>query len=304
MNYLIFILIALIPITVMCLFFLLASKHKNMDLISYEIDENVAKKTAVKGIISYAIIFFIVATILSTIITLVYLSINNIDIAIFDKNNPSYNEALAKSVESKISLILQLAIYIIATSTVCLVMRAFLIKDFHSFTMKNIVTGAQGVLWVYLANIAGTLFLLLVGQAETSSNQDAINQIIGIGNIGLFGTALFTILLAPVVEELVFRKCFFTLLSNKSVVAQIIISSVLFGLLHVISPTIIAIQNTFAGKSSIYDIYVELVHIVPYLLMGAALGYTYVKSNYNIYSVIIAHLLMNAIATLMIGLQF
>ena len=90
-------------------------------------------------------------------------------------------------------------------------------------------------------------------------------------------TAIF---LAPIIEEIAFRKSFNKAINNTHIFA--IFTGTLFGLIHVISSL-----NNFE----------TILYLIPYSALGIAFGYLYRKTN-NILASTSVHMLHNAIAIL------
>ncbi len=133
----------------------------------------------------------------------------------------------------------------------------------------NIVSGA-------LSEILSNFFNY---DADTSVNQEMINIMLT-SNLAPF--LIFTIVIgAPIVEELVFRKAFFSLIKNQWV--ALVVGSLVFGLMHVTSET------SFAGF---------FINLLTYSISGAALGFVYIYYKRNIYAPIFVHALANLISLL------
>ncbi|MFA7366964.1 MAG: CPBP family intramembrane glutamic endopeptidase [Bacilli bacterium] len=149
--------------------------------------------------------------------------------------------------------------------------------------IKSIFTG---YLFILFGNYISQVILTLLGRGnQTSQNQESINNLL---NSKYMIFMLLSILFIPIIEELIFRKSFFSLLNkfgfNKNLI--LIASSLAFGLIHVVF-------NLSIG----YD---ELFLSIPYIVSGLVLGYIYIKSEENIYTVTIVHILNNLIASLLI----
>lgn len=86
--------------------------------------------------------------------------------------------------------------------------------------------------------------------------------------------------LAPLTEELIFRRSLKNISSNIHIYSYI--SGIIFALLHLIT----SLDNLFM-----------LLYIIPYAAIGISFGYTYKKTN-NIFSSIAIHSIHNALALL------
>ena len=88
-------------------------------------------------------------------------------------------------------------------------------------------------------------------------------------------------IVAPVLEEMTFRRALNGLIKNKWIF--IILSGVIFGLLHIIGS---------------YKSPMDLLYIIPYGSMGCAFAYLLSKTD-NITLPIIIHMMHNTILVLM-----
>ena len=89
-----------------------------------------------------------------------------------------------------------------------------------------------------------------------------------------------SVIMAPFIEEITFRKTFRNIISNGYLF--IIVSGFIFGLIHISN-----VGNTLE----------EFLMIIPYILMGISLSYIYYKSD-NIFTTIIIHSIHNLILLL------
>lgn len=140
-----------------------------------------------------------------------------------------------------------------------------------------------GYLFLMIGNILSNFLSTVVRNFSNtkeiiSLNQFYINKILNSSSAYLM--IVPTVILAPIIEELVFRKAFFSLFKND--IVALIVSSLVFGLIHV------------SGESGIY----LLVNLIIYAIPGFALGFVYLKNNKNIYPVIFVHALTNLISVL------
>lgn len=113
---------------------------------------------------------------------------------------------------------------------------------------------------------------------EESTNQNT--------NIDLFKQApiiqsIIAIILAPIIEELVFRRSFKNFTNNKLLFA--LTTGLIFGGIHVVS-----------SINSLKDL-IMLIHLIPYSSVGIAFGYAYKEHN-NIIGTMLIHSLHNSIA--------
>ena len=118
------------------------------------------------------------------------------------------------------------------------------------------------------------LHLMNLQGIETSANQEAIQQLL-VG-VPFWLALLLTAVLPALAEEVIFRGYLYKKLFGKQVLAGLLFTSLVFGLMH--GPT-------------------DWLSYFMYSFGGLILGYSYYKSGYLIYPVVI-HLLNNGLATL------
>ena len=172
-------------------------------------------------------------------------------------------------------------IYLISTSIIYLVFIIFMYKDelkidfnklkgkFIDNIVKYIPYYIVGVLLMAISNIIISKFT----NVNLSENEINVRNYIQLFPIYM---TFSTVIYAPIVEEITFRKTFRNIINNKFLF--IILSGVVFGVVHLSSP------------SSIND----YLMIIPYILMGITLSYIYYKSD-NILTTISLHSMHNLI---------
>lgn len=130
-----------------------------------------------------------------------------------------------------------------------------------------------GLIVMMVSNI---IIMTLFTQAKAGNEEGVQNLISGSGYISLISIGI----LAPMIEELTFRKAFHDLIKNKW--AFIIVSSLVFGSLHIIFTL-----------NSIWD----FLYLVPYCSLGIAFGLMYADSD-NIFTSIMMHMFHNTASTI------
>lgn len=130
--------------------------------------------------------------------------------------------------------------------------------------------------------IASFLIIFFTQSSDSSSNQQVITDLMAFHPILMGG---MTILCAPLVEEVVFRLTVMRGLLKYPWIA-ILLSSFLFGLIHVIS-------SLFIGD------FADCIYIIQYMAMGCALGYVY-YCHQNIWYSIGVHAIQNTLSTVMV----
>lgn len=161
-------------------------------------------------------------------------------------------------------------------------------EQWQEFKNKNLMDILNRVVWaiplLYLANIVGNFMtMIFTGSLSTSENQQIIETLI---QELPFLMIVSTTILAPVLEEFIFRLLLFTGFYKYGRWIAYLVSAGLFGLLHVYQPLL-------QGQWS------EILLIFPYLFMGGVLCYIYEKSD-NIYIPILSHALINTISVILL----
>ncbi len=146
-------------------------------------------------------------------------------------------------------------------------------EDFKNGNFKvdeNIAIYMIGLIIMVISNS----IVMKITNKELSNNEQIVRTMIDFFPVYM---SFSSVIYAPFVEELIFRKTIRKMIDNKYI--YIITSGVLFGLIHVIS------SNTDSN---------ELLMGIPYILMGIDFAYIYVRTN-NIYTTMIIHALHNLI---------
>lgn len=126
------------------------------------------------------------------------------------------------------------------------------------------------------------LFVMIISNMIISSfspitmpeNEQAIRETLSISPLFII---ISSVIIAPILEEILFRKTLFDIIKNKN--AYVIISGLVFGAFHIIG----------IGES-LYS----WLYVIPYAALGVAFAYTYVKTN-NLVTSICLHSFHNLI---------
>lgn len=179
----------------------------------------------------------------------------------------------------KIDTYTKKSIYLIITNLIYLLFVVYMYKDelkleLKEFKLKNIYKYIHiyllGVLLMYASNyIVSNITNIAISQNETN-----VREYIKLFPIYM---SFSTVIYAPIVEEITFRKTFRNIFKNNYIF--ILISGIMFGLVHMISS---------------YGSFNDFLMIIPYILMGIDLSYIYYKSN-NIFVTITLHSMHNLI---------
>ena len=155
-------------------------------------------------------------------------------------------------------------------------------KDQFKFTKDNlhdfIKISILGVVTLFIAVFGASIIMELLGVTENSENQEVLNNLVTAAAFDKVALILFSVLLAPVVEELVFRRAVFGFLEKINTPLAIIVSGLSFGLIHVLSG--------------------DYLQLIVYGSLGLVLAYIYYYSKKNIFTVIVVHMVYNLIITI------
>lgn len=146
-------------------------------------------------------------------------------------------------------------------------------KDYKKNIKTYLKTYLKYWLIVIITMMISNTIIYNITHIYTSTNQK--NVLSAIKNAPIYSIML-TVLISPILEELVFRLSFRKMIKNDTLF--IILSGFIFGALHLTSATSIP----------------ELLYIVPYAIPGCIFAYTLVKSK-NIFVPISLHFIHNTI---------
>ncbi|MCL2563245.1 MAG: CPBP family intramembrane metalloprotease [Oscillospiraceae bacterium] len=166
-------------------------------------------------------------------------------------------------------------------------MRRYLKESFTRFRQYGISN-----LWVILTGFGlvlvlayglGALLLILAPDA-VNHNQEAIEEIV---RQSFFPALFMTVILAPILEELLFRGAIFAPLRKKNRILAYVVSVLTFAFLHIAT-------TVFFGNPNADILLIMLLYIPP----GLVFAWVYEKSG-TIWAPIILHAVWNLFATLM-----
>lgn len=159
------------------------------------------------------------------------------------------------------------------------VYRKEIIKDLKDFKVKYKEYIPRYIpiylLGVILMGVINIIIARLTG-ASTSGNEETIRMYID--KFPLY-MVFSTVIYAPIVEEIIFRKSIRNIFKNKYVF--IILSGLVFGVLHISDFTNIT----------------EVLYGIPYIIMGIDFAYIYYKTD-NIFTTMSIHMIHNLILLL------
>lgn len=271
----------------------------------FEPTEN--KSRYINGILGYIIIFFLINVIISAIVQSIYISIHDINIDLFTEIIKSENYLIYLTDQYlnteffsttvlivKMSSTINLVSYILLISMCCV----NFLKDFkidasifknNESEENNLLNFTKKLLKFFFfyyacSYIIGflTQFLNQIVDIDISNNQQFIEEALKYSPFAMIIAAGF---LGPIVEELIFRKSIFGLIKNDKI--SLLVSTISFAMIHIIS-----------SFSLGYNFLQLLVMTIPYLTGGLLFGFIYLKTNKNIYYVILIHTFSNLISIL------
>lgn len=144
------------------------------------------------------------------------------------------------------------------------------VENFKAEPMKYFKMIIYAIVCILLVNFGLSIIISLVTNTETSNNQQIIENN---SLISPFYTFFYTCIIAPVLEETIFRGGIYTFVKDKlGKNAALVISSLFFGFIHVSS-------SLFGGNFN------DLVYLILYAGIGAILGYAYERSQTIVVSV-------------------
>jgi membrane protease YdiL (CAAX protease family) len=242
-------------------------EHKQYDSSTISSNHSGLSMLPKKKNILLLIIYCLGMTILPIIVMVAVMLISGLDPA-----------TMAREEHLNVTTIAIVASYGILTSALLLLTRDVFKKDFMKIdSWGNFAKQmALGTLSTFAAAIVGGILVQLLGVNETAVNQEAVEASLNAMPLAMiFSVVIF----APIVEEIIFRLVLMKLFNWKPVYS-ILFSSFLFGLMHVI-----------AGG--------ELIHVIPYFLIGIVFGFIYHKND-NIWHATILHMLHNGLSAVLL----
>lgn len=180
-------------------------------------------------------------------------------------------------VNETLSILLSIVIEILTVSVILLLMSKRITKDFKDLK-KNHKKYFKEYFKYYLIGLAvmyiSNAILMFGFDAGISGNEESIRSLLGIHPIYIY---LSAVIIAPSVEELVFRGAIKNIIPNK--ILFILVSGLVFGGLHLVGN----ISNV-----------VDLLYIIPYSALGIVFAYIYSKTD-NIFVTMLLHTMHNGI---------
>lgn len=239
------------------------------------------------AVVAYILIQFFLGAIFIYLIAWIYGSMNNMDfstvIDIVSKPGGTFTEVEARA-RGVVNGYGNLLVYLSSTALVVFYMRDMLKEDFTDMKSKP-----KFLAWYIPVTMVGFLILTMLCDSiisqfvPASENQKLILDIMS--SPGAIPMIISVVLLAPVVEELIYRKAIFHYTKKYKVWVSYLATIVLFTLPHMI---------TTGGSIDKW-----LLQAIPYAFSAGLLAMVYHVSNYNIYTSIACHMANNLLAVIM-----
>lgn len=271
------------------------------DVTSTSCEIEYTSKHYLNAIIIYFAVMYIGASVVQSLLMGVYKLIYDLPISYTDTNGviqfyPHFMDF--------INLWTQILVYALIFVVLFFMLKKVFLSDINrsKSDMKNTFKQAGlGILYVYAASYACNIVLSLLQITEDSENQDAIVSMLSSPNVlAIILYIVVLVVLAPIVEELIFRKAMFGYMKkyNLSEKKKILISGIIFGGIHVAT----AILSMILEQAGIIEIGTEIILGIPYCVMGVVLGYIYSKSEENVIVPTLVHMFNNALSVISIFL--
>ncbi len=165
--------------------------------------------------------------------------------------------------------------------------KIYLFQNQWTYFTQNISRSIRHIAIGFLAVIIGSAtvngILWALGYEVGPENQAQLEALLQGGPIAVVSLVIFAGFLAPVVEELVFRKGLWDLIEKWGGYAgAIILNALAFGAIHIIADL---------GTGTMV-----LINLIPYLTMGIIISLSYYFSGKIIFIPIFIHLIYNCFA--------
>ena len=174
---------------------------------------------------------------------------------------------------------------LLALLGICFYLRNYLFEDYNKIKSRKkyyfILIPLIAVAFTGFSYAIDLLFNYLAG---SSDNQNTIIKIMATS--ARIPMILSTIILAPVIEELIFRKAIFEALRKYSLIPCYIVSILCFAIPHMLSGSV-----SFG---------IWMLQLTPYVILGGMLCFIYHITNHNVYTSICAHMLNNILAVILV----
>jgi membrane protease YdiL (CAAX protease family) len=147
--------------------------------------------------------------------------------------------------------------------------------DFRDRISENVGYVILMFFLLFIANIITNSIMIGLGVNDQAGNQASIDTLLESTLYVKWSMVVYAVLLAPFVEEVVFRKAIMGLVEHKKAYVGVLLSGFFFGLIHVIGD--------------------DFIQIINYFIPGCVIALIYLGAKRNIYVVIFGHMLFNSL---------
>ena len=239
-------------------------------------------KTFIIGLLSIVCYYFIFNDFSTSLIYILRSQFKNFEI----------NSNLGAAYRASANAIIYIFIFIV----LIYLNKDYIKADYNKYSNQGMLTRNVLLFAIlsYVLTIVASIFQQRITSGldiSTSENQSSINSILDY----LPGVLIFapiTIVIAPIVEELIFRKSFFNVFKNKWI--ALLISTFIFGTMHVTTTYTLLISK---GYTIMQSLNYTFGFGLSYYAMGFSFGFSYIKNDKNILVPIAIHMANNFLAT-------
>lgn len=238
------------------------------------------------GLLLYFVIYTLGAFVIQFIIGFVISNVYDISFATLLSTNPFNYEVNSKMYLASLNLLTYTNLFLYIAYFIGFVIMFFKelksdLFDYKNKWVKNTIYIVLGITILYSSNILINKLASING-VDQSSNQKLIEAMFS--NNGMIPVFLSVVLFAPIVEEMVYRKCIYGICQNK--ILYYIIAPLLFGFIH---------MSTMDGSTPL----AWFLTFLPYATSGLILAITYERTE-NIYVSTGVHMLNNLIGFILL----
>ncbi len=272
----------------------------NMNTDGTLLEMPLSRKRSFLGIALYFLCFYVLASLFQIIFPSIWLSITGYSPNVINPESDIYDDVVYVKLVNDLLTWSNAFAYIACAGSIIPVFFKYIKNDFIRFKNNlgfHFKWFGIGFAILYGGSIVANIIILILtlGKGGDSENQEVINDLMASSGLNCFIMAIITILLAPIIEELIFRKALFGLF-KKDHFWIVIISALIFASIHVV-PACLEILLLIPTKAATWlDLYNEFIYIFAYLGQAFALSLVYYKCKRNVIPGILLHLTNNLLA--------
>lgn len=263
-------------------------EKKEKRKILYRVNENGEYVLNWKGALLAVPMYFLYTLVIPLVTQIIMLGV-------YMAGNPDTTREQAYEYLASQGIALNLITYVVSALMLFAVYGRFLWGSLKELFGNMTLGRGMKFLWVPLAAIGGTYSLNMIAVIITTilvGGSNSVNQEMVTDYVFQMPWAMIflTVIMAPLVEEPIFRGAFFRPMWSKSKVLAIAVTLVLFALHHVWSAALSA-DTLQAGLQ-------ELVYMITYIPSGIATVFGYCMFR-NIYGAMLCHMALNGFSVSM-----